>query len=161
RLPGPAQKILDPAGPPPLKAMAAKGVVPGLKPGDVLAVLVVLAQGSDATAETAKKTLDALPGPVLNGALGQQDIQPAVLDAIAPTCARDPAVAGKSLNHPALQVSTVEALARFANEPVCELVATNEERLIANPAIIEKLYLNKECRMSTADRVLELAVRHD
>ena len=35
-LPGPAQKILDPNGPAPLKAMAAKGLVPGLKPGEVL-----------------------------------------------------------------------------------------------------------------------------
>ena len=39
-LPGPAQKILDPNGPPPLRAMAAKGVVPGLKPGDIVTVVV-------------------------------------------------------------------------------------------------------------------------
>ena len=32
----------------------------------------------------------------------------------------------------------------------------NEERLIANPSIIEKLYLNKHTRMSTADRLIEL-----
>jgi hypothetical protein len=45
-------------------------------------------------------------------------------------------------------------------EGVCELIATNEERLLAHPAIIEKLYMNKACRMSTADRILELAVRN-
>jgi hypothetical protein len=44
---------------------------------------------------------------------------------------------------------------------VCELIATNEERLLAHPAIIEKLYMNKSCRMSTADRILELAVRNN
>jgi hypothetical protein len=51
-------------------------------------------------------------------------------------------------------------VAAMANENVAELVAVNEERLIANPAIIEKLYMNKATRMSTADRVLELAVRN-
>lgn len=161
RLPGTAQKILDPAGPPPLKAMAAKGVVPGLKPGDLLAVLVVLALGTDATADQAKKTIENLPGPVLNGALGQQDIQPAALDAIAPVYANNPEISERILNHPAVDSSTVATLAKYAIEPVCELIATNEERMLAYPVIIENLYLNKECRMSTADRILELAVRHN
>ena len=43
---------------------------------------------------------------------------------------------------------------------MAELIATNEQRLLANPAIIEKLYMNKATRMSTADRILELAVRN-
>lgn len=160
RLPGPAQKILDPAGPAPLKAMAAKAVVPGLKPGDVLAVVVVLARGADANAETAKKTLESLAAPILNGALGQADLQPGVLDALAARYATDPAVAEKIVNHPAVRSSTVAAMAELATEPVCELIATNEERMLADPAIIEKLYVNKSCRMSTADRILELAVRN-
>lgn len=161
RLPGPAQKILDPAGPAPLKAMAAKGVVPGLKPGDVLAVLVVLSLGADATAATAKKSLESLPAPVLGGALGQADLQPAALDAIAPNFAGNPEIAERILNHPAVHPATVSSMAQFASEPVCELIATNEERMLGHPVIIEKLYLNKNCRMSTADRILELAVRHD
>ena len=36
----------------------------------------------------------------------------------------------------------------------------NEERLLKHPAIIEKLYMNKATRMSTADRMIELAVRN-
>jgi hypothetical protein len=43
---------------------------------------------------------------------------------------------------------------------VAELVAVNEQRLLAHPEIIEKLYMNKATRMSTADRILELAVRN-
>lgn len=140
--------------------MAAKGVVPGLKPGDVLAVLVVLSRGTDANAETAKKTLENLPAPVLNGALSQSDIQPGALDAIAPLYADKPEIAERILNHGALHAATVAEMAAHASEPICELIATNEERLLANPAIIEKLYLNKSCRMSTADRILELAVRN-
>ncbi len=160
-LPGPAQKILDPSGPPPLKAMAAKGLVPGLAPGAILAVVVVLSQGTDANAETAKKTLEKLPPPLVNGALAAPDLHPAVLDALGPIYASDAAVSEKLLLHPAIAPASVAAMAAIATEGVCELIATNEERLLAHPGIIEKLYLNKNCRMSTADRILELAVRND
>jgi hypothetical protein len=51
-------------------------------------------------------------------------------------------------------------MAALADERVAEIVATNEQRLLANPSIIEKLYMNKATRMSTADRILELAVRN-
>jgi hypothetical protein len=159
-LPGPAQKILDPNGPAPLKAMASKGLIPGLKPGETLAVVVVLAQGSDAHADVARKTLENLPTPLINGALGG-DLQGGVLDALGPIYAKDTAISEKILQHRAIQPVTVVAMAAVATEGVCELIATNEERLLANPAIIEKLYLNKHCRMSTADRILELAVRND
>jgi hypothetical protein len=158
-LPAAAQKILDPSGPAPLKQMAAKGVVPGLKPGETLAVVVALSLGADGVAEQAQKTLENLPTPLLNGALAG-DLQPAVLDKIGPILAKDAVLAEKILNHAAIAAETVVTMAGLASEGVCELIATNEERLLAHPAIIEKLYLNKRCRMSTADRILELAVRH-
>lgn len=158
-LPGPAQKILDPAGPPPLKAMAAKGLVPGLKPGDSLAVVIALSRMEGAVAEQAQKTLGNLPMPLINGALGG-DLQPGVLDVLGVTYAHDANIAERVLTHPAIDPSTVVEMAAAASEGVCELIATNETRLLGNPAIIEKLYLNKNCRMSTADRILELAVRN-
>jgi hypothetical protein len=159
-LPGPAQKILDPSGPAPLKAMASKGLMPGLQPGVMLCVVVLLSQGADANAETAKTTLEKLPPPLINGALALPDLHPAVLDALGPIYARDAAISEKVLHHPQVHDDTVVAMAGFGTEGVCELIATNEERLLAHPAIIEKLYLNKNCRMSTADRILELAVRN-
>jgi hypothetical protein len=160
-LPGPAQKILDPSGPAPLKAMAAKGLMPGLPPGAILAVLVMLSAQPDANGETANKTLEKLPAPLLNGALALQDLHPAVLDKLGPLYARDAAVSEKILFHPQTVSDTVVAMAAVGTEGVCELIATNEERLLQVPAIIEALYKNKNCRMSTADRLLELAVRND
>lgn len=158
-LPGPAQKILDPAGPAPLKMMAAKGVAPGLKPGDVVLLVLLLAEGEGPAAEQAKKTLEALPAPLLNGALAG-DLHPGVLDALGTTYASNAGVAERILLHPAILPDTVVAMAKVASEPVCELIATNEERMLAHPAIIEALYLNRSTRMSTADRILELAVRN-
>ncbi len=159
-LPGPAQKILDPSGPAPLKAMASKGLMPGLQPGAMLCVVVLLSQGADANAETAKATLEKLPPPLINGALALQDLHPAVLDALGPIYSKDAAISEKVLHHPQVHPDTVATMASVGSEGVCELIAPNEERLLANPSIIEKLYLNKNCRMSTADRILELAVRN-
>src|SRR5262245_38506841 len=68
KLPPAAQKILDPAAPLPLKTMAAKAVVPGLKPADLLVVVVLLASAEGPPAEVARQTLAKLPTPVLNGA---------------------------------------------------------------------------------------------
>jgi len=127
----------------------------------MLAVIVVLSLGADANAETARKTLEKLPPPLLNGALALPDLHPAVLDALGPLYAMDAAVSEKVLLHPGVVPDTVAGMAAAGTEGVCELIATNEERLLAFPAIIEKLYLNKNCRMSTADRILELAVRND
>ncbi len=159
-LPGPAQKILDPAGPAPLKQMAAKGVVPGLKPGDIVTVIALLTESADtAIAKTATESFAKLPKPLLNGALSGE-VHPWVLDKLVTAYVEDYAFVGQFLQHKSLAIETVLWLSSVATEAICELIATNEERLIAHPTIIEKLYLNKSTRMSTADRILELAVRH-
>lgn len=159
-LPPNAQKILDPNGPAPLKGMAAKGLAPGLKPGETLAVICALSLGTDTHAEVAKKTLANLPLPLLNGALAG-DVQPGVLDVIGPVYANDANLSEKILHHPSILAETVASMAAVCTEFVAELIATNEELLLKHPKIIEKLYLNKHTRMSTADRILELAVRNN
>lgn len=140
--------------------MAAKGIAPGLRPGEALTVIVLLSQ-SDAVgiAEVAHATLSGLPGPLLKGALSEA-LPAGVLEVLAASYATNSPVAEKLLMHEGLPVEAVEHMAERASEEVAELVATNEERLLAHPAIIEKLYMNKATRMSTADRVLELAVRN-
>ena len=155
-----AQKLIDPAGPPPLRNLAAKGIAPGLRPNEALTVCVVLSHGTDALAETARKTLEKLPMPVLNGALGGE-LHPGALHAIAPFYAKDPEIAQRLIMHPSLHDLTVAELAKHASEAVAELISTNEERLLRCPEIIENLYTNKSTRMSTADRMIELAARNN
>jgi hypothetical protein len=155
-----ARKMLDPGAPAPLRQLAARGVGPGLRPGEALTVVVLLSESDDeAVASTAKATLQKIPAPLLNGALGG-DLPPGVLAVVAPSYAHDAAIMEKIVAHPRLLSETVAAIAALANEAVAELVATNEKRLLAYPEIIEKLYMNKATRMSTADRILELAVRN-
>ncbi|MBV9947513.1 MAG: hypothetical protein JOZ69_11730 [Myxococcales bacterium] len=153
--------MLDASAPAPLRQMAAKGIAPGLRPGDALTVVVLLAASPDsAIATVAGATLEKIPAPLLNGALASAELPPGVLAALAPRFARDAALVEKLLAHPRIPPEAVAEIAANASEPVAELVATNEQRLLAHPQIIEKLYMNKATRMSTADRVLELAVRN-
>jgi hypothetical protein len=159
-LPVPAQRVLDPAGPAPLRAMAAKGVLPGVKPGDLLTVIALLSLQEGDAPTTAKATLANLPGPVLNGALAGA-MPPEILDLVAPHYAQNAELAGLFLRHPNLLSTTVVTMAAAASEAVAELIAVNEERLLATPEIIEKLYKNRATRMSTADRIIELAARNN
>ncbi len=154
-----ARRMLDAATPAPLRQLAAKGVGPGLKPADALTVVVLLAESEDeALATIAKATLERLPAPVLNGALAG-DLPAGVLARIAPLYAKNAPVMEKIVVHPAVLPQTIAEVAALASEEVAEILATNEQRMIAFPEIIEKIYMNRATRMSTADRVLELAVR--
>ncbi len=155
-----AQRVLAPGAPLPAKMMAASGVVPGLQAGDVVCVVTLLT-GSDESqvAAKAKETLRRLPGPILNGALGA-DLPGSVLEQLADAYSSDAAVVTKLLRMPRIGALALEILAERADESIGEIVATNEQRLLENPTVIEKLYMNKRVRMSTADRILELAVRN-
>src|SRR5207302_11077760 len=55
---------------------------------------------------------------------------------------------------------TVAALARHVGPREVDMIAANEQRLLRHPEIIGAMYLNKKARMSTVDRVVELAVRN-
>jgi hypothetical protein len=153
-------KALDPSAPPKLRLGAAKGMLPGLKPGDIVTVVAALAIASDPEiASIASDSLAKLPKPVLDGALSSH-LQPGVLDALARHNRGNDDLLGKLLDHAGVDPDTVAWLAETGSEALCERIATNEQRLLANPIIVERLYMNRSTRMSTADRVLELAVRN-
>jgi hypothetical protein len=160
KLPGPAKKILGPDAPVPLRLMAAKGVIPGLKPADLVTVVALLTENDDEkVAETARQTFANLPPPVLNGALGG-DLQSAIIARLAEAYARNHEVVEKLLRLPNIDGEALTHMAHNADEHSGELIATNEELMLKWPVAIEKLYMNKRVRMSTADRLLELAVRN-
>src|SRR5690606_24243243 len=74
--------------------------------------------------------------------------------------ARDHEVVEKLLRQPNIDGAVLEHLAEAADERAGELIATNEALMLKNASVIEKLYMNERVRMSTADRLLELAVRN-
>lgn len=159
-LPGPAQKIVSDGAPQKLQLMAARGIVPGLRPDAVVSVLVILAQHADGgIANQAQQTLDQLPEPLLLGAL-DADLPEAVIFVFAQKFTNRMDVLEKLIRMPRLPIAAVSHLASKGGEATTELVATNEERMLANPELIEAIYMNPSSRMSTSNRLVELAVRH-
>ena len=157
-LPAPVQRILT--GPPKMQEMAAKGVAIGILPGDLVLLLLALTQQAEpAIADQANRTLGNLPAQVLQGALGAP-LAPAAIHALATRYHSQTSVLERLVGLPQIDIDTIIEVAKLAGELTCELIATNAERMLANTAIIEELYVNTHCRMSTADRIIELAVRN-
>jgi hypothetical protein len=155
------QKVLSEGAPLPVQLMAAKGVVPGAKPHEiVIAISVLSGRADEKLRESALSTLGKLPPPILNGALAA-DLPGSVILQLAAPYAANHEVIEKLLRMPRITGDALELLAAGADERAGEIIATNEELMLKHPVVIEKLYMNKRVRMSTADRLIELCVRNN
>lgn len=156
----PAKKVLSQGAPLPMKMLGAKGIVPGAPPKDALFVVVALTESSDKKIQqTARETIQKLPKPLLDGALAGELAEP-VLFALGRHYANDLEVLPKLLKMSSMTEDILSEMASRAQEAAGEIIATNEALLLKYPHAIEKLYMNKQVRMSTADRLIDLAVRN-
>jgi hypothetical protein len=152
-----AQRAL---GPGPGRMMASRGLVP-LPPAEQVAVLYQLALDADGTISTAAMvTSGGLPEKVLAAALGDANVDPRVLDFYAQRVAGKPAAFEALVGNATTADETVATLAELAGAREIERIAANEQRLLRHPQIIAAMYTNKQARMSTVDRAVELAVRN-
>jgi hypothetical protein len=153
-----AQRAL---GPGPGRTMAARGMMP-LPPLDQLVVLYQLALDGDANiAQSAKVTAAGLPEKLLAGTLSDPAIDPRVLDYFGGFAGEKPTVFDAIVLNPSTGDETVAGLAARAGARETDLIAQNEQRLLRHPEIIAAMYMNRRARMSTIDRVVELAVRNN
>ncbi|MFW6051374.1 MAG: hypothetical protein ACODAU_09380 [Myxococcota bacterium] len=159
QLPEGIRRFGNPEAPAPARIMAAKGLVP-VKGADLVTLLAQLrADGDPQVAETAGKTLEGLPEPVLLAAC-EAELHPSVLDALARRFAKNEAAIERIVLNRATADATLARIAAHCSERTAELIATNQQRLLGAPAIIEALYKNRHTRMSTVDRLVELAARN-
>jgi hypothetical protein len=139
--------------------MAARGLVP-VKGADLVTVLLQLSTGEDtAVADAARATLDGLPEAVLLAAC-EGALPPPALDHLAERHTSNDEVLERIVMNNATVDGTIEYIARRCSDRIAEIVATNQQRVLGAPAIIEALYKNKNTRMSTVDRLVELAARN-
>lgn len=153
----PAQRAL---GPGPGRTMAARGLLP-LAPADQVAVLYQLSLDAESNvASSARATAAGLPEKLLAGTLAAPAIDPRVLDFFAQLIADKPAVFDAIAMNPSVADATIATLASRAGSREVDQIAQNEQRLLRHPEIIAAMYMNRRARMSTIDRVVELAVRN-
>ncbi|MEJ7603492.1 MAG: hypothetical protein WKG01_36740 [Kofleriaceae bacterium] len=157
RLSAAAQRAL---GPGPGRTMAARGMLP-LPPADQICVLYQLAiEGDPLIAQSARLTASGLPEKLVAGTLSDPTTDPRVLDYFGQLAIDKPAVFDTIVLNPATADPTIATLAAKAGAREIDLIAQNEQRLLRHPEIITAMYMNRRARMSTIDRVVELAVRN-
>ncbi len=158
-LPESIRRFGDPSAPDRTRLVAARGLVP-LGGGDLVALLLQLeADRLGEVAQAARASLDALPDPLL--AVACDAALPAVfLDALATRLSGRDERLEQIVANDATADATIARVARACAERVAERIAVNEQRVLRAPAIIESLYRNRNTRMSTVDRLVELAARH-
>lgn len=152
-----AQKAL---GSGPARMMASRGLVP-LPPSEQVLVLYQLSiDGDQNLANAARATAMGLPDKLLAGALADPAVDARVLDLFAQLVS-DRAVAFEAIvSNASVTDATIAFLAENGGPNEVDRISTNEQRLLRHPAIIAAMYQNKLARMSTVDRVIELAVRN-
>jgi hypothetical protein len=153
------RKHVDPKSPVPLRMMAAKSLVP-MAPQEMALVLYQLALDTHATVKsTASDTFKATPVGLLRTAF-TASTPPAVLDWAAELFHERQEVLELVVTNPQVADPTVERLARDSSASLSDLIAENQVRLLRSPRIIEALYMNPEARMSTVDKLVDLARRN-
>ncbi|MBA3452978.1 MAG: hypothetical protein H0T42_07795 [Deltaproteobacteria bacterium] len=162
--------LLDPAqlstaaqralGPGPGRMMASKGMLP-LPPADQVAVLYQLHLDADASiAGAARATGASLPEKLLTGTLADPTLDPRVLHFFGTIAADKQNVFDAIALNPSVDDTTLAMLAAKGDARGVDQLAQNERRLLRHPEIIAAMYMNRRARMSTIDRVVELAVRN-
>jgi hypothetical protein len=159
QVPPSIRKFCDPAAPLPARMMAARGMVP-VKGGEQVMLLLQLSADADAgLSKSAGEALDKLPEAVLLP-VSESALLPSFLDRLAEHFRERDDVQERLAANPALEAGTLEWIALRGSERVSERISVNEQRLLAEPRVIEALYRNKNTRMSTADRLIDLAARN-
>lgn len=151
------QNHIKPETPPPLKMMAARGMVP-TPPEYATRLLYQLSFDSDVGGE-AVQALKQMPPAILIPSL--QSEQPAeVLDWIAELRDEGDVIQALVLNKGAAD-QTIARIAASADASLCDVIANNQMRILRYPAILEELYKNANARMATIDKLIDLARRND
>lgn len=139
--------------------MAARGLVP-IQGGGLVTLLAQLAADADeGVRDAASKSFDGLPDNVLLPSC-ESDLHPSVLDEVARRFRTREEVLERLIQNSRSSDATIEVIARSCSERLSELIAVNQQRLLGAPEIVESLYKNKNTRMSTADRLIELCARN-
>ena len=135
--------IIEGTAPRPAQLAAARGILP-LPQNDLLEILVALARRDDEElAGYARAALDSQNQTELGDALKSDDIAPQVLSYFAEDDNLPKEAAETIVTHPRTPNTAISALARKTKHgELLEILALNQQLLIANPAIIEAIVSN-------------------
>lgn len=153
------QKAASVDAPDKMRMMAANGMLP-LPPDQNLMLLYAISRnGNEQLVETVRMSISDMPADVLVPvitALGHDG----VLDWLAEERKGEIKIVEAIVMNKQAHAKTVARVARYGDAKMVDIVATNQVRLLEEPLIIEQMYLNPNARVSTVDRIVDLARRN-
>ena len=152
-------RVQEGRAPKPLRAAAARGALPLPRSALIRLQILLLGDADPSIAAAAKEELDRLDAEGIREVLSERATPAEVLGHFAKRAARDESLAEQLAFHPAAPVEALCLLAATGSAAVVELVLTNEERLIAEPRLVERLMTNPALRTDQRARILELLER--
>jgi hypothetical protein len=144
-----------------VRAAAARGALP--IPRGTLTQLYVklLTDSNEGTRADALSSLNAVESDQIIEALKDEECPLEVFTHFAKQAARDAALAEAIAFHPSSPVPALTVLAALGNRAVIDLVMTNEELLLKQPILLDRLMLNPALGHDQRGRLLELLGRAD
>jgi hypothetical protein len=158
-LPGKVRQATNPLLPNAKKLVVAAGVLPLSPEDNVLALYQLCFDESRDVASKAADTLGKVPPHIVAAAI-KRFPWPEPLDYIGKLFKSHTEIVIALLGNKAAGNETVAAIARTCPRDIVEVIAANQQRLMDHPPVIESIYLNRNARMSTVDRVVTFAVRN-
>ena len=138
RLSPQAEKYARRDAPLEVRRMAARGALP-LEPLELATVLLVLANDPDAAVkDTARKSLETLPEPVL-GTVLRGPAHPALLSLLAQLHKGSEAHCEAIALNPATDDATIAWLATLPHSRVVDIISQNQERMMRHEEIVDAL----------------------
>ncbi len=142
-----------------VRAAAAKGALP-IPRGTLIQLFVELLRDETPTIrEQAQKSLEDLENDAIKEALGDEQCPAEVLVYFSKRAAKQAELAENIAFHPSSPVPALTILAALGNNAVIDLVLTNEELLLRQPGLLEKMMFNPALGQNHRGRLLELLDR--
>jgi hypothetical protein len=139
-----------------IRLTAARGTLP-IPAHDLVYLQVELLNDSEETvAQAAAESLAAVPVETAAALLKEKDCDPGVLDHFARSGRLPGEVLATAVAHPNTPHATLEALAASDDPATLNLLVTNEQRVINNPALFKALRENTHLRPENRRRLHEL-----
>lgn len=142
-----------------LRAAAARGALPLPRTALVRLYLALRGDEEEEIRQDAEASLKGLAPEALREVLADPGCAPEVLEHFAPQAARNEELAEHITFHPSVPAAALSALAANGSAAVIELVLTNQERLLAQPELLDRLSVNPALRADQRGRILELLDR--
>lgn len=153
------EPILAGAAPKQVRLAASRGALPLPRAALVQLWIGLRADEDEEVREQAAASLKDLAIDALHEVLADDACAPGVLDHFAEQAARDEALAEKIAFHRNTPGSAFTALATTGNAAVIDLVLTNQQRLLTEPLLLDRIAANPALRADQRGRILELIER--